>query len=169
MARQRMVRVAVLNLLIVAVAASARAQSLEPAELAATTTTASTTAVVWSAPAGAAPSWPTRSAPGATGWSAPPLRFSLATAFVGLQTLDVVTTLHGVRSGSAVEANPLVGNLADHPAALIAVKGALTAATVASIHTLSKKHPKGAALAMIVLNAGSAYVVRSNLRLTVTR
>ena len=104
-----------------------------------------------------------------TRWSATPLRVSLAASFVGLQALDVVTTLRGLHTGAAVEANPLVGNLANHPAALVAVKGSLTAATVASMNSLSKKHPKAAALAMIALNAGSALIVRSNLQIAIAR
>jgi hypothetical protein len=99
----------------------------------------------------------------ATGWSAPALHMSLAATFVGLQAADAATTLYAVRSGKGIEVNPLVGGLANHPAALVAVKGALTTATVLSIRSLSKKHPKGAAFAMIGLNAASAFIVRSNL------
>jgi hypothetical protein len=102
-------------------------------------------------------------------WSAPALHISLTTAFVGLQALDVATTLRGVKNGSAVEANPLMAGLANRPMALVAVKSALTAATVASVHGLSRKHPKGAVLALIALNVGSAFVVRSNFRMTSTR
>jgi hypothetical protein len=103
-----------------------------------------------------------------TKWSAPALRVSLASAFVGLQALDVTTTLHGV-NGGAVEANPLMGGLAKHPAAFVAVKSGLTAATVISMHGLSKKHPKAAVLAMVALNAGSVLVVRSNFRIAISR
>lgn len=104
-----------------------------------------------------------------TGWSAPGLHLTLSAGFAALQTLDVVTTLRGVRNGSAVEANPLVGGLAERPAALIAVKGGLTAATLLSMNSLARKHPKAAALTMIALNAGTAFVVRSNFKIAVTR
>lgn len=104
-----------------------------------------------------------------TAWSAPALRLSLTTAFVGLQALDVATTLHGVRSGNAVEANPLMGGLTKSPAAFVAVKGALTAATVASLHNLSRTHPKAAVLTMVALNAASAFVVRSNIQIALNR
>jgi hypothetical protein len=103
-------------------------------------------------------------APPRTGWSAPALHVSLASGFVALQALDIATTLHGVHSGTAVEANPLVGPLADHPAALIGVKGGLTAATLLSMRALGRQHPRAAVLTMIGLNVGSAFVVRSNVR-----
>jgi hypothetical protein len=108
-------------------------------------------------------------APSRTGWSAPALRVSLAATFVGLQAVDTATTIHAVRSGMAVEANPFVGDLANHPVALVAVKSALTTATVLSMRGLSKKHPKGAAIAMVALNAASALVVRSNVAIVVGR
>ena len=101
-----------------------------------------------------------------TGWSAPALHVSLATAFAGLQALDTATTLHSVRTGTAVEANPLMGDLAKHPAALVGVKAGLTTATILSMRALSRNHPKAAVLTMIALNAGSAFVVGSNFRVT---
>jgi hypothetical protein len=103
-------------------------------------------------------------APPRTGWSAPALHVSLASSFVALQALDVATTLRGVHSGTAVEANPLVGPLANHPAALVGVKGGLTVATLLSMRALARQHPKAAVLTMIGLNVGSAFVVRSNVR-----
>lgn len=137
---------------------TARAQSLEISE--------AVVPVAWPA---SAPSTAIAEARQPASWSAPALRISLASAFVGLQALDTATTLHGVRTGRAVEANPLVGGLASRPAAFIAVKSGLTAATVASVHRLSRKHPKGAAIAMIALNAGIAFVVRSNVQIAMTR
>src|SRR5262249_34160199 len=49
-----------------------------------------------------------------TGWSAPALHVSLAAGFASLQALDTITTLHSVHGGTAVEANPLMGGLAQH-------------------------------------------------------
>jgi Domain of unknown function (DUF5658) len=100
-----------------------------------------------------------------------PLRIALSTvttSFVALQALDTATTLRGLGSG-AVEANPLVGGLAKHPAAFVAVKGGLTAATVLSVKGMARKHPKAAMLTMLALNAGSAFVVRSNISITMSR
>lgn len=107
--------------------------------------------------------------PKPTGWAAPALHTTLSTSFAILQTLDVATTLRGVSNGRAREANPLMGGLAQRPAALVGVKAGLTAATIFSMHSLSKTHPKAAVLTMLALNAGSAFVVRSNFRLAVSR
>lgn len=98
-----------------------------------------------------------------------PLRLALTTSFVALQGLDTFTTLHGLHSGKAMEANPFVGGVAQNPAAFIAVKGGLTAATVFSMNALAKRHPKGAIFAMLALNAGSAFIVKSNFSLTMTK
>jgi hypothetical protein len=104
-----------------------------------------------------------------TGWSAPALHISLSASFASLQTLDVVTTLRSVHSGAAVEANPLVAGLARHPAALVGLKAGLTAATIVSMRGFAKAHPKAAALTLIGLNVGSAFVVGSNFRVSSAR
>jgi hypothetical protein len=105
--------------------------------------------------------------PPRTAWSSPALHVTLGSAFVGLQTLDVVTTLRGLQRGTAVEANPLMGSVVANPAALIALKSGLTAATLVSMHGLGRSHPKAAVLTMIALNAAGALVVRSNFRFAV--
>ena len=154
---QRIRRVALVLLFVVAAASPVRAQAVESAGL---ESLSLERIALLSMPA-APPLSPTP--------SGRPLYLALTTAFVGLQALDTVTTLHGIHHGSAVEANPFVGGLAQHPAAFVAVKSALTAATVVSMNSLSKKHPKGALIAMLALNAGSAFVVRSNLQITMGR
>ncbi len=108
-------------------------------------------------------------APRVDKWSAPAAHNALALSFAGLQALDVATTLRGISQGRASEANPMMGGLVRHPAALVGVKAGLTAATVLSMRGLSKSHPKASMLTMIALNAGSALVVRSNLRFVVSR
>jgi hypothetical protein len=107
--------------------------------------------------------------PGPDRWSAPALHTSLAVSFAALQTLDAATTLRGIRLGRASEANPLMGGLAQHPAALVGLKAGLTAATILSMRGFSKTHPKAAVFTMLALNAGSAFVVRSNFRLVMSR
>jgi hypothetical protein len=102
------------------------------------------------------------------GWSSPALHTTLAASFAGLQALDVATTLRGIGQGRASEANPLMGGLVRHPAALVGVKAGLTAATILSMRGFSKAHPKAAVFTMLALNAGSALVVRSNLRLVMS-
>jgi hypothetical protein len=98
-------------------------------------------------------------------WAAPALQTTLLASFAVLQGLDAGTTLSGIDSGRASEANPFMGGLAQHPAALVGVKAGLTAATVISMRSWSKSHPRAAALTLFALNAGSAFVVRSNFRL----
>lgn len=102
-------------------------------------------------------------------WAAPALHTTLFTSFAVLQTLDVATTLRGIGLGRASEANPLMGGLAQHPAALVGVKAGLTAATIMSMRSMSKTHPKAAMITMLALNAGSALVVRSNFRMVMGR
>ena len=98
-------------------------------------------------------------------WASTPLRASLAGTFATLQVLDVVSTVNAVSSGRGVEANPMVGGLAEHPAAFAAVKGAMTAATLVAMHRYSKKHPKAAVITMIAFNIGYSYIVSSNFRI----
>ena len=98
-------------------------------------------------------------------WAAAPLQGGLAATFATLQMLDVVSTVNAVGSGRGVEANPMVGGLADHPAAFAAVKGAMTAATLVAMHHYSKKHPKAAVITMIAFNIGYSYIVSSNFRI----
>jgi hypothetical protein len=162
-AKSTMSRALMTVLMVCGGASAVRAQSLEMSEPIAM--------VAWSAPEPSIPAaaWSAPKPLAQTAWSAPALRLSLTSAFVGLQALDVATTLHGVRSGSAVEANPLISGLTKSPAAFVAVKGALTAATVASVNSLARKHPKAAVLTMLALNAGSAFVVQSNFRVAITR
>ena len=104
-----------------------------------------------------------------TGWSAPALHASLSTAFAGLQALDTATTLSSVHARTAVEANPLMGDLAKRPAAFICLKAGLTMTTILSMRALSRNHPKAAVLTMIALNVGSAFVVGSNFRVALPR
>ncbi len=160
-------RIAVLALVAVGLRSSAFAQEIDATEMPAAVRIQAADLLELPAPSRIIRD--TTSSQPATGWSAPALHASLAVTFVGLQAVDVATTLHAVRSGKGVEANLLVGGLANHPAALIAVKGALTAATVLSINSFSKKHPKSAVFAMIGLNAASAVIVGSNFAIIASR
>src|SRR4051812_16422045 len=88
----------------------------------------------------------------ASKWAAQPIHASLAATFATLQVLDVVSTVNAVASGRGVEANPMVGGLANHAAAFAAVKGAMTAGTLLAMHRYSKTHPKAAVITMIAFN-----------------
>jgi hypothetical protein len=98
-------------------------------------------------------------------WAAPPLQGGLAATFATLQVLDVVSTVNAAGSGREQEANPMVGGFANHPAAFLAVKGAMTAGTLLAMRRFSKQHPKAAAITLIAFNIGYSYVVSSNFRI----
>jgi len=107
--------------------------------------------------------------PPPTRWAAPALEVSLAASYATLQALDVFSTVTAVRSGRGQELNPMVGGLADRPAAFAAVKGAMTASTLFLMHRYAKHHPKAAVISMIALNIGYSYVVSQNLRIAAGR
>jgi len=107
--------------------------------------------------------------PPSTRWASAPLHNSLAASFAALQGLDVASTMIAVRQAKLVEANPMMRSLVEHPIVFGAVRGALTAATLVSVRGLAKHHPKAAAITLIGLNAGCAFVVASNLRLAAGR
>jgi hypothetical protein len=73
-----------------------------------------------------------------------------------LQGLDVYTTRVALARG-ARETNPLMGGLADKPAALVAVKAAATFGTVYLVERLRIRHPVAAAITMAAID--SAYVM----------
>jgi len=105
----------------------------------------------------------------ATAWSAPPLHAGLAATLATLQALDVVSTVSAISSSHGVEANPMVGGLAEHPAAFAAVKGAMTAGTLVLMHRYAKHHPKAAVITMIAFNVGYSYIVANNFRIAAGR
>jgi hypothetical protein len=103
---------------------------------------------------------PRRSRPGAL--------LPLYTSHIALQALDVYTTTRGLRGG-AVEANPVMKDIARQPAALVAMKAATSAAVVLGTEKLWKKNRVAAVLVMIGVNAGMAIVVSNNYRVMRSR
>jgi hypothetical protein len=92
---------------------------------------------------------------------------SLYVSLAALNALDAYTTSKAIRSGVGAEANPLMRGVAGHPAALWAVKGGATAATVLLSERLRKSHHRAAAVAtMIVSNSVVAMVTVRNARIT---
>lgn len=88
-----------------------------------------------------------------------PLYLSYAT----LQALDVHSTLRALDRG-AVEANPLMKNLTESPASLVAVKAASAAGVLYTTEQLWKKNPAAAVVFMIAANSAMAWVVQNNYR-----
>lgn len=91
---------------------------------------------------------------------------ALYVCLAALNALDAYTTSKGVASGIA-EANPLMRGVAGRPAAIWAVKGGATAATVLLSERLRKSHHRAAALAtMFVSNSIVAMASARNARMT---
>jgi hypothetical protein len=87
---------------------------------------------------------------------------ALYVSLVGLQAYDGYSTSRGLKSG-AFEANPLLGTLASHPAALWAVKGATAFVSIYLAERLWREHHRGQAIVLMVLSNGlMAAVAASN-------
>ena len=82
---------------------------------------------------------------------------------IGLQVLDIQSSLSGISSG-AVEANGLMKGVTKSPAAFIAVKVGVAAGTILAARKISKTN-KAAAIAMLVaVNSAYAMVVAHNYK-----
>ena len=97
-------------------------------------------------------------------WSAPAVHFGAAdgrgtalsalyVSFAALQIVDGYTTMTGTTRG-AQEANPLMAGAAGNRAALWAVKGGATLATIYVAERLWKNHQRGQAIAVMLLSNG---------------
>ena len=89
----------------------------------------------------------------------------LYASFAMLQTLDAHSTTRAIQNG-ATERNPLLRDLAGHPAGLFALKAGVTASTILLTEKVRKKHPVGAIVLMTALNSFYATVVVHNYRAT---
>lgn len=98
-----------------------------------------------------------RAKPGASRGLLVPLYASFAT----LQLLDAHSTLRAVRAGG-VEQNPVVGSMANHPAALVAMKAGVAASTIVLADKMRNRSRVGAIVLMAGLNSLYATVVAHN-------
>jgi len=106
-------------------------------------------------------------APSASAVAAPAPRPVLLTAlygsFVGLQALDVHSTMRAVRSGGGQEANPALQGLVGSPAAMFAVKAGATASIIVASERLRRAHhPRAAVVLMIGANSAYAMIAAHN-------
>lgn len=85
-------------------------------------------------------------------------------AFAALQGIDAFTTARAMDSGLAREANPLMRPFAGNAGAIVAIKGAATAATVLAVEKLWKRDRRAAIVTMFALNAAYALVAAHNVR-----
>ena len=86
----------------------------------------------------------------------PVLLTTLYGAFVGLQALDVDSTMRAVRSGAGQEANPALRRIGSPT--LFAMKAGTTASIILACERLRKEHHPLAAVALMI-GANSAYAM----------
>jgi Domain of unknown function (DUF5658) len=90
-------------------------------------------------------------------------------SLAGLQAYDGFATLHGVRAG-ATETNPLVGGLAQQPAAFWTVKALSTVTTIYFAEQLWRQNKrKQAIITMVVANAVMGAVAARNMSVLKSR
>lgn len=87
----------------------------------------------------------------------------LYVSYVGLQALDAVTTLRALEAGAS-EQNPLVGGVAGHPGALLALKAGVAVGTIYLSERLWRKNPAAAVVLMAALNGAYLAIVANNHR-----
>ncbi len=85
----------------------------------------------------------------------------LYAGFAALQALDAHSTISAISNG-AVEANPLLGGVASHPGALLAVKMGAAVGTIFVAEKLWKRNPVAAVALMVGLNSAYALIVAHN-------
>ena len=89
----------------------------------------------------------------------------LYAGFVGLQALDVHSTMRALDNGGR-EANPLIGGVMGTPAGLMALKAGSAAAVVLVSEKLWKRSPAAAVITMVALNSAYAMVAAHNYSIT---
>jgi hypothetical protein len=88
---------------------------------------------------------------------------ALYVSFGALQAWDVYATSAAMRSG-AREANPMMASVAGHPARVLAVKAASTAATVFFVERLWKQNRVAAVVVLAIINGATTAVAMNNVR-----
>jgi hypothetical protein len=86
---------------------------------------------------------------------------ALYSGLIVLQGLDLHSTLRAVDAGH-YEQNPVIRWSVEHPAALISMKAAATAATIYVAEKIRKRYPKRAMIFMAAVNAAYAFIVVHN-------
>jgi hypothetical protein len=87
---------------------------------------------------------------------------ALYASFAALNVYDAASTIGAMKRG-AVEANPLVAGIAGHPAALWAVKGGVTAASILASENLWRQgHRRQAIVLMVASNSIMTAVAAHN-------
>jgi hypothetical protein len=89
------------------------------------------------------------------------LQPALYGGLIVLQGLDVHSTLRAIDAGH-YEQNPVMRWSVEHPAALISMKAAASAATIYVAERIRKRYPKRAMLFMAAVNSAYAFIVVHN-------
>ena len=82
-------------------------------------------------------------------------------SYVGLQALDIASTLRALDNGY-VEANPVMVGPAAHPAAFVAVKAASTAGTIFLARRIAGRHRVAGIVLMAALDGAYAVIAGRN-------
>lgn len=88
----------------------------------------------------------------------PPLLPAMYVALAGLQTYDAYSTIMALRRG-AVEKNPVFRGVLGHPAAVVAVKSAVTLGSIYLSEHLWRKHRRVAAVVLMSMTNGMMALV----------
>lgn len=86
----------------------------------------------------------------------------LYVSMIGLQALDVDSTVRALHRGATREANPVVAAAAGAPWALVTVKAAGTVAIISINERLWKRNRVAAVALMVAANSGYAMVAAHN-------
>ena len=89
------------------------------------------------------------------------VQMALYGGLIALQGLDVHSTLRAIDAGHH-ERNPVMRWSVEHPAALISMKAAATAATIYVAEKIRKRYPRRAMLFMAAVNSAYAFIVVRN-------
>jgi hypothetical protein len=93
----------------------------------------------------------------------PTVLMPLYGAMIGLQALDVDSTMKAIRNGAGREANPAMQSAVGSPIALLALKAGATVSIIVVCERLRKQHHGVAATALMIgLNSFYAIVVAHN-------
>jgi hypothetical protein len=153
---RRILATSLLSVMMSATIAHAADESTVPSLVAGAATAAS--AIAQRTDVAAAPSF----APRSIAVRRPSALPSLYVGSALLQGYDAYSTLTVLRSGGA-EANPMMQGLTQNPAAFIAVKAGITAASIIAAEKMWKDHNRtGAVLTMVVSNALMGFVAANN-------
>lgn len=93
---------------------------------------------------------------------------ALEASFVGLQALDVTSTMRALGRGHT-ETNPLMREVAGRPAAMVAVKAGSSAATIWLVRRLARRNRAAAVATMVAIDAAYAAVVARNFHVAQPR